>query len=85
MLLKLNKNENMLQIAYICIFRSVREVLEREYQEKIAFVERNTLFSHWPAKQKKALVISLQRENLKYSTPITKQGHSAENMFFILR
>lgn len=64
--------------------RSVKDVFEREYQEKIAFVERNSLFSHWPARHKKALVISLQKQNLKYSTPITKQGQPADCMFFIL-
>lgn len=64
--------------------RSVRDVFEREYQEKINFVDRNSLFSHWPQRHKKALVISLQKGNLKYSTPIIKQGQPADYMYFIL-
>ena len=60
-------------------------MFEREYQEKINFVDTNSLFSHWPQRHKKALVISLQKGNLKYSTPIIKQGQPADYMYFILR
>lgn len=64
--------------------RSVRDVLEREFQQKTKFVEENVLFRQWSPKQKKHLVVALKKENVKYGFPLTKQGTPAENLFFIL-
>lgn len=64
--------------------RSVRDVLEREYQLKTRFVEGSSLFKDWPAKQKKLLVVALKKENMKYGSYLLRQGSPTENMFFLL-
>ncbi|XP_046564428.1 uncharacterized protein LOC124273258 [Haliotis rubra] len=65
--------------------RSVRDVMEREYNEKTAFVEKNPLFNTWSTKQKRHLIISLKKETVHYGCRLTKQGQAANNMYFILR
>jgi hypothetical protein len=65
--------------------RSVRDVLEEEFNQKTDFVDRNPTFEQWTAKQKKQLVISLQKEVMHYGCPLTRQGNPVDNLYFILR
>ncbi|KAJ8310678.1 hypothetical protein KUTeg_012543 [Tegillarca granosa] len=64
--------------------RSVRDVLEREFNEKTEFVENNPLFHTWPPRQKKSMAIALKKESYQYGAPVTKQGHTVDNIYFIL-
>ncbi|KAK3596919.1 hypothetical protein CHS0354_031697 [Potamilus streckersoni] len=64
--------------------RSVQDVLEREYNLKVKFVEENPLFQNWPPKQKRQLIISLKFETLKYGVPLTRQGFPVNSLFFLL-
>ncbi|KAJ8309674.1 hypothetical protein KUTeg_011539 [Tegillarca granosa] len=65
--------------------RSVRDVLEREFNEKTEFVENNPLFHTWPPRQKKSMAIALKKESYQYGAPVTKQGHTVDNIYFILQ
>ncbi|XP_041352079.1 uncharacterized protein LOC121370722 [Gigantopelta aegis] len=64
--------------------RSVRDVMEREFNEKTEFVEKNPLFSTWTVKQRRYLSISFKKETVHYGCPITRQGQPASQISFIL-
>ncbi|XP_053403282.1 uncharacterized protein LOC123553732 [Mercenaria mercenaria] len=64
--------------------RSVKDVLEMEYQLKTKFVEENSLFKNWPSKQKKLLVVALKKESAKYGSYLLRQGNIADHMYFLL-
>ncbi|XP_060585770.1 cAMP-dependent protein kinase type II-alpha regulatory subunit-like isoform X2 [Ruditapes philippinarum] len=64
--------------------RSVKDVLEMEYNLKTKFVEENTLFKTWPIKQKKLLVVALKKESAKYGSYLLRQGSIADHMYFLL-
>lgn len=65
--------------------RSVKEVLEKEFNEKTEFVETNPLFLHWTPRLKKSLAIALKKEAFLYGCPLTKQGQSLNCAYFIRR
>lgn len=65
--------------------RSVKEVLELEYQIKTKFVDESSLFKNWPPKQKKLMVVALKKENAKYGSYLLRQGSVADHMYFLLR
>ncbi|XP_052217080.1 uncharacterized protein LOC127834962 isoform X3 [Dreissena polymorpha] len=64
--------------------RSVRDVLEKEFEQKVNFVEKNVLFHGWPVKQQKLLTVALKKETAKFGSYIIRQGAPTEHMFFLL-
>jgi len=78
-------NTDLMVVDRALYNRSVRDVLEREFNEKTEFVEKNPLFKHWLPKMKKSMTIALQKETMHYGSPIVRQGQPVENVFFILR
>lgn len=65
--------------------RTVREVLNLEWQEKTEFVQNNPLFSDWSSRHRKQLVISLRKESYQFGSVLAKQGQPVQNIFFVLR
>lgn len=65
--------------------RTVREVLNLEWQEKTQFVQNNPLFSEWSSRHRKQLVISLRKESYQFGSVVAKQGQPVQNIYFVLR
>ncbi|XP_014782896.1 cAMP-dependent protein kinase regulatory subunit isoform X1 [Octopus bimaculoides] len=65
--------------------RTVREVLNLEWQEKTQFVLRNPIFKEWSPKHRKQLVISLRKESYQFGAVIARQGQPVQNIYFILK
>lgn len=65
--------------------RTVREVLNLEWQEKTQFVQNNPLFSDWSSRHRKQLVISLRKESYQFGSVVAKQGQPIQNIYFVLR
>lgn len=79
-----DENTDLMVVNRALYNRSVRDVLEREFNEKTEFVEKNPLFKHWLPKMKKSMTIALQKETMHYGSPIVRQGQPVENVFFML-
>ena len=65
--------------------RSVSKVIERQYAEKMAYIETIPLFSDWPMRWKKHLATSFRKETFFFDSPVCRQGEEAHSMYFILR
>ena len=65
--------------------RSVARVVKAEYEEKYNFVESFPIFRDWAQKWKKHLAIAMTKVTYGYEDYITRQGQTAERMYFITR
>ena len=65
--------------------RSVKLVLEQEFDEKMAFINNNPLFSCWAPRYKKQLAMAFQKETIPYEGIVAKQGEPVTDIYFILR
>ena len=61
------------------------QVIERQYAEKMAYIESIPLFADWPVKWKKHLATSFRKETFFFDTTVFRQGDEAHSMYFVLR
>ncbi|GFO08771.1 CAMP-dependent protein kinase regulatory subunit [Plakobranchus ocellatus] len=64
---------------------SVKEFLEKQYQDKTQFVDRNPLFRLWTPKQRNQLVISLTKVRIGYNERLVKQGREVDGVYFVFK
>ncbi|XP_059178746.1 uncharacterized protein LOC131957918 isoform X1 [Physella acuta] len=64
---------------------SVKEVIEKEFQDKTNFVERNPFFKSWTPRQRNQLVISFKKIKIGYSEKLARQGQEVDNVYFIYK
>ncbi|KAH9514724.1 hypothetical protein Btru_023414 [Bulinus truncatus] len=64
---------------------SVKEVIEKEFQDKTDFVERNPLFRPWTPRQRNQLVISMKKLKIGYGERLARQGQDVDNVYFIYK
>lgn len=65
--------------------RAVKEVLAKEYEDKVAFINNNPLFSAWTPRYKKQLTMAMFKEEFTYNTTLVKQGDPVEVIYFLIR
>lgn len=65
--------------------RAVKEVLAKEYEDKVAFINNNPLFSAWTPRYKKQLTMAMYKEEFTYNTTLVKQGDPVEVIYFLIR
>lgn len=65
--------------------RAVKEVLAKEYEDKVAFINNNPLFSAWSPRYKKQLTMAMYKEEFTYNTTLVKQGDPVEVIYFLIR
>lgn len=65
--------------------RAVKEVLAKEYEDKVAFINNNPLFSAWTPRYKKQLTMAMYKEEFTYNTTLVKQGEPVEVIYFLIR
>ncbi|XP_005112955.2 uncharacterized protein LOC101859221 [Aplysia californica] len=64
---------------------SVKDFIEREFQDKTQFVERNPLFSSWTPRQRNQLVISLKKQKVGFGDRLVRQGQELDGVYFIFK
>lgn len=64
---------------------SVKEYIEREFDDKKMFVERNPLFRSWTPHQKNQLIISMRKMTVGFGDKIARQGHEMDSIYFIFK
>lgn len=64
--------------------RSVKAVLQKEFEDKSDFIASSPYFSKWPPKYKKQLAMALVKETIPYENFLTKQGGPVNGIYFIL-
>ncbi|XP_061184603.1 uncharacterized protein LOC133192625 [Saccostrea echinata] len=65
--------------------RAVKEVLAKEYEDKVSFINNNPLFSAWPPRYKKQLTMAMFKEEFTYNTTLVKQGDPVDIIYFLIR
>ncbi|CAH1782720.1 unnamed protein product [Owenia fusiformis] len=65
--------------------RSVKYVLEKEFEEKTNFIKSNPFFQNWAPKYKKQLAMAFETIKFPYESAIIKQGNHVDAIYFILR
>lgn len=65
--------------------RAVKEVLAKEYEDKVTFINSNPLFSAWPPRYKKQLTMAMYKEEFAYNTTLVKQGDPVDIIYFLIR
>lgn len=63
--------------------RSVANVIKREFEEKLNFVDSCHWFQDWSLKWKKHLAMSIKKETVTFGDTVYKQGEEADTMYFI--
>ncbi|XP_064619879.1 uncharacterized protein LOC135483173 isoform X2 [Lineus longissimus] len=64
--------------------RSVKSVLQEEFEDKANFIATNPFFSNWAPRYKKQLAMAFRKETYVYETVIAKQGEPVTDVYFIL-
>uniref|UniRef100_A0A0B7A4N8 Cyclic nucleotide-binding domain-containing protein n=1 Tax=Arion vulgaris TaxID=1028688 RepID=A0A0B7A4N8_9EUPU len=64
---------------------SVKEFIEKEFQDKTQFVERNPLFKSWTGRQKNQLIISMKKTRIGFGEKLVRQGHDVDGIYFIYK
>ena len=64
--------------------RSVKTVLQKEFEDKSNFIATSPYFHNWPPKYKKQLAMALVKESVPYENTLVKQGDPVSGIFFIL-
>ncbi|KAK3769256.1 hypothetical protein RRG08_059881 [Elysia crispata] len=64
---------------------SVKEFLEKQYQDKTQFVDRNPLFRQWTPRQRNQLVISMTKIKLGFNERLVRQGRELDGIYFIFK
>lgn len=65
--------------------RSVRDVLTKEFQQKIAFICANPLFRDWPHKYRHQLAMAVYKIVLAYNEELIAQGEATTCIYFVLK
>ncbi|XP_062594753.1 uncharacterized protein LOC134256151 [Saccostrea cucullata] len=65
--------------------RAVKEVLAKEYEDKVSFINNNPLFAAWPPRYKKQLTMAMFKEEFTYNTTLVKQGDPVDIIYFLIR
>ena len=65
--------------------RSVKFVLQQEFEDKSNFIASNPFFKNWIPKYKKQLAMALETASFPYDAVLTKQGEPLSAIYFILR
>jgi hypothetical protein len=65
--------------------RSVKSVLQEDFEDKATFIATNPFFSNWAPRYKKQLAMAFRKETYGYESVIAKQGDPVAEIYFILR
>ena len=64
--------------------RSVKSVLQKEFEDKSNFIATSPYFHNWPPKYKKQLAMALVKESVPYEYMLVRQGDPVAGIYFIL-
>ncbi|CAG5131952.1 unnamed protein product, partial [Candidula unifasciata] len=64
---------------------SVKEFIEKEFQDKTLFVERNPLFKSWTQRQKNQLIISMRKSRVGFGEKLARQGQEVDAVHFVYK
>ena len=70
---------------FLLRFRSVKQVLQQEFEDKTNFIANNPFFQTWAPKYKKQLAMALEKDVFPYDGVMTKQGEPVSAIYFILK
>lgn len=65
--------------------RAVKDVLAKEFEDKVEFIKSNPLFSNWAPRYRKQLSMALYKETFPYETVLVRQGDPVTCIYFIIR
>ncbi|KAK3087967.1 hypothetical protein FSP39_012913 [Pinctada imbricata] len=78
------ENTDLLVVDRSLYNRAVKEVLAKEYEDKVNFIKTNPLFSNWIPRYRKQLSMAIYKESFPYNSQLVRQGDPVDNIYFII-